>query len=171
MWMFVLLSPSTGRGHSHGVLSTQYLIHFVIKAVWFGPTPFDHSHPTLTHPILMTRLKLWQKEKKSLWTEAETQAKRRICKLELKSFTQQVFSTNQRFRVGYKQGWFHQRCSGYKWSTVHSLSLIRKSEYNHGTNNIPCLQPQGSEQFTSSQERITKNDNQHGFFVLLILMV
>lgn len=108
MWMFVLLSPSTGRGHSHGVLSTQDLIHFVIKAVWFGPTPFDHSHPTLTHPILMTRLKLWQKEKKSLWTEAETQAKRRICKLELKSFTQQVFSTNQRLRVGYKQGWFHQ---------------------------------------------------------------
>jgi len=41
--MFILLSPSTTKGHGHEVLSTQYLTHFVITVVLFGSTPFDYA--------------------------------------------------------------------------------------------------------------------------------
>lgn len=124
--IFLLLSPSTARGHSHGVLSIQYLTHLVTKTVWYGPTPLLFS-PYIYTPHFNGKIHIMTKEEESLWLETETQAKiiRRICKLELRSSTQQVFRTDQRFRASYRQGWSYQRwavclrdrlCTGCLWA-------------------------------------------------------
>jgi len=65
IWVFILLSLSTIKSHSHEVLNTPSLTHFavMVSAIWLHAI-WLCTGPRISHQILMTRCK--QKKEKPL---------------------------------------------------------------------------------------------------------
>lgn len=123
IWMFVLLSPCTIKGDSHGIPSTHSLTHVVIMAALPASTPFDCALTLKFHIIQQ------KKEKAFEHRQAEMQANKKKKIMQIRS--EVVYSTHfhckseirgklQTRMILPKMYWLPKR------STAHTVSLSQK---------------------------------------------